>query len=226
MRVHAFDEMSGTVSGGAAAPIRAAYAKLKRWLDEAPSDLIDARRSQAELFFRRIGITFAVYGDNEAERTPDPVRHHSARADAAGMGHLRTRPGAARHRAQRLPERHLRRARDASRQAMSRRTWSTATRASARRWRPQVPHDIYVHIAGIDIVRVDADNFYVLEDNARTPVRRLLHAGEPRGDDAALPGAVRRPPRRAGRELSGRAAGDAALGRAAPALRRPDRACC
>ncbi|MCA0425351.1 MAG: circularly permuted type 2 ATP-grasp protein, partial [Proteobacteria bacterium] len=29
--------------------------------------------------------------------------------------------------------------------------------------------DIYVHIAGIDIVRVDADTFYVLEDNARTP---------------------------------------------------------
>ena len=33
----------------------------------------------------------------------------------------------------------------------------------------KVPHDIYVHIAGIDIVRVDSDNFYVLEDNARTP---------------------------------------------------------
>ena len=33
----------------------------------------------------------------------------------------------------------------------------------------KVPHDIYVHIAGIDIVRVDADTFYVLEDNARTP---------------------------------------------------------
>ena len=31
------------------------------------------------------------------------------------------------------------------------------------------PHDIYVQIAGIDIVRVDADTFYVLEDNARTP---------------------------------------------------------
>ena len=30
-------------------------------------------------------------------------------------------------------------------------------------------HDIWVHIAGIDIVRVDADEFYVLEDNARTP---------------------------------------------------------
>jgi uncharacterized circularly permuted ATP-grasp superfamily protein len=32
-----------------------------------------------------------------------------------------------------------------------------------------VPHGIYVHIAGVDIVRCDADTFYVLEDNARTP---------------------------------------------------------
>ena len=32
-----------------------------------------------------------------------------------------------------------------------------------------VPHDVYVHIAGIDIVRIDADDFIVLEDNARTP---------------------------------------------------------
>jgi uncharacterized circularly permuted ATP-grasp superfamily protein len=33
----------------------------------------------------------------------------------------------------------------------------------------KVPHDIYVHIGGIDVVRVDAESFYVLEDNARTP---------------------------------------------------------
>src|SRR5207237_1287011 len=33
----------------------------------------------------------------------------------------------------------------------------------------QVPHDVYVHIAGIDIIRVDAEDFIVLEDNARTP---------------------------------------------------------
>jgi uncharacterized circularly permuted ATP-grasp superfamily protein len=32
-----------------------------------------------------------------------------------------------------------------------------------------VPYDIYIHIAGIDIVRVEADTFYVLEDNVRTP---------------------------------------------------------
>src|SRR5450759_2378815 len=33
----------------------------------------------------------------------------------------------------------------------------------------RVPYDIYIHVAGIDIVRVDAETFYVLEDNARTP---------------------------------------------------------
>src|SRR5260221_14780261 len=32
-----------------------------------------------------------------------------------------------------------------------------------------VPHNIHVHVAGIEIVRVDAETFYVLEDNARTP---------------------------------------------------------
>ncbi len=33
----------------------------------------------------------------------------------------------------------------------------------------RAPHDIWVHIGGIDIVRVDDKQFYVLEDNARTP---------------------------------------------------------
>jgi uncharacterized circularly permuted ATP-grasp superfamily protein len=33
----------------------------------------------------------------------------------------------------------------------------------------KVPHDIYVHIAGIDIIRDHDGTFYVLEDNLRTP---------------------------------------------------------
>ena len=33
----------------------------------------------------------------------------------------------------------------------------------------QVPHDIYVHIAGIDLIRDHDGTFYVLEDNLRTP---------------------------------------------------------
>ncbi len=33
----------------------------------------------------------------------------------------------------------------------------------------QVPYDIYVHIAGIDLIRGDNGKFYILEDNLRTP---------------------------------------------------------
>ena len=90
----------------------------------------------------------------------------------------------------------------------------------------KVPHDIYVHIAGIDIVRVDADTFYVLEDNARTPsgVSYMLENREIMM--RLFPGAVRAPPRRAGRELSRRAAGDAAIGRAAIALGATRPSCC
>jgi uncharacterized circularly permuted ATP-grasp superfamily protein len=33
----------------------------------------------------------------------------------------------------------------------------------------KVPHDIYVHISGIDLIRGEDGQFYVLEDNLRTP---------------------------------------------------------
>lgn len=32
-----------------------------------------------------------------------------------------------------------------------------------------VPQNVYTHIAGIDMVRVGPEEFYVLEDNCRTP---------------------------------------------------------
>ena len=169
MRVHAFDEMSGTVSGGAAAPIRAAYAKLKRWLDEAPSDLIDARRSQAELFFRRIGITFAVYGDNEASERLIPF---------CIIPRVLTKPEWA------IIERGLAQ-RVTALNAFLSDIYGAQECIKAgvipadlvyrnphyrlEMLRLPVPHHVYVHIAGIDVVRVDEDTFYVLEDNARTP---------------------------------------------------------
>ena len=57
-----FDEMSSTAS-----EVRPAYAALSQWLGQVPPDVLDFRRREAELFFRRIGITFAVYGDPEAQ---------------------------------------------------------------------------------------------------------------------------------------------------------------
>ena len=58
----AFDEMNGPNG-----ELRSAYLELSRWLKETPPDALEYRRQEAELLFRRIGITFAVYGDAEAQ---------------------------------------------------------------------------------------------------------------------------------------------------------------
>src|ERR1044072_4893163 len=58
----ASDEMTG--SGG---ELRPAYHERSRWLKETSPDALEYRRQEAELLFRRIGITFAVYGDAEAQ---------------------------------------------------------------------------------------------------------------------------------------------------------------
>jgi uncharacterized circularly permuted ATP-grasp superfamily protein len=50
----AFDEMTGGVDGAARSP----YGELSRWLSEIPSDVLDYRRREAELLFRRLGISF------------------------------------------------------------------------------------------------------------------------------------------------------------------------
>ena len=46
------------------------------------------------------------------------------------------------------------------------------------------PLGTYVHVCGIDIIRDETGRFLVLEDNARTPVRRRLRGGEPPHDAA------------------------------------------
>src|ERR1700722_6185760 len=58
----AFDEMNGP-----AGDPRPAYRELSRWLKEPRPVALEYRRHEAELLFRRIGITFAVYGDAEAQ---------------------------------------------------------------------------------------------------------------------------------------------------------------
>ncbi|MSO68220.1 MAG: hypothetical protein EXQ82_10545 [Pseudolabrys sp.] len=60
--IAAFDEMKGHDGG-----VRPAYGELSRWLEEIPPDVLDYRRREAELLFRRIGITFAAYGEADAQ---------------------------------------------------------------------------------------------------------------------------------------------------------------
>src|SRR5215203_6622622 len=57
----AFDEMKGTDG-----QVRAPYSELSKWLGDVRPDVLDYRRREAELLFRRIGITFAVYGEAES----------------------------------------------------------------------------------------------------------------------------------------------------------------
>jgi uncharacterized circularly permuted ATP-grasp superfamily protein len=67
---HAFDEMcldlngDCAVSADATAPaaVRAHYRTYARWLLGQSASVMRARREEAEMIFRRVGITFAVYG--------------------------------------------------------------------------------------------------------------------------------------------------------------------
>ncbi len=163
-RVAQFDEM-----GGADGAVRAPYHKLSQWLADTPVELLASRRDQAELLFRRIGITFAVYGAEEATERLIPfdiLPRILARSewrtlerglvqrvtalnmflnDVYGKGEI--------IRAGKIPA------------ELVYQNPGYCPEMAGRR----VPHDVYVHIAGVDIVRTDDEGFYVLEDNARTP---------------------------------------------------------
>ncbi len=165
----AFDEMAGMPNGHAPEAVRSAYATLKEWLDTSPPEFFDTRRSQAELFFRRIGITFAVYGDNQSTERLIPFDI---------IPRVLTKPEWS------LLERGLKQ-RVAALNAFLRDLYGPQESIKAGivpadliyknpHYRLEMmgfepPHGVYVHIAGIDVVRVDEDTFYVLEDNARTP---------------------------------------------------------
>ena len=148
---------------------RPVYAALSAWFAALPSDQLANRRMEAEAFFRRIGITFAVYGDEQgAERLipfdvlPRLIEGREWQRLAAGLEQrvLALNAFIADVYGQRdcvkagvIPDDIILR--------------NAAFRPEMTRFRP--PGGPYVHIAGIDIVRVDADDFYVLEDNVRTP---------------------------------------------------------
>jgi len=53
-----FDEMRAP--DGA---VRTAYARLAQWLEATPPELLTRKRHEADMLFRRLGITFAVYGE-------------------------------------------------------------------------------------------------------------------------------------------------------------------
>src|SRR5881227_1078514 len=160
----AFDEMSGP--GG---DLRPAYEELSRWLKETPPDALEYRRQEAELLFRRIGITFAVYGESEAQERLIPF-DVIPRILAAAEWDVLSRGLEQRVKALNCYIKDIYGQREILRAGIIPEDLVFQNPVFRPEMNGQkVPHDIYVFIAGIDIVRVDAETFYVLEDNARTP---------------------------------------------------------
>src|SRR5213596_3033247 len=160
----AFDEMNGP--GG---DIRPAYQELSRWLKETPPDALEYRRQEAELLFRRIGITFAVYGEAESTERLIPFCV-VPRILAASEWETVKRGLEQRTKALNLYIRDIYTKREVLQAGIVPEDLIFRNPVFRPEMNGQkVPHDLYVLIAGIDIVRVDADTFYVLEDNARTP---------------------------------------------------------
>ncbi|MDH3262912.1 MAG: circularly permuted type 2 ATP-grasp protein [Paracoccaceae bacterium] len=159
-----FDEMSG----GAGGP-RQPYADYQRWFEG--EDIANLRRKsdEAETFFRRTGITFNVYGAAEATERLIPFdivpRILSGREWSRLARGIEQRVRAINaflhdiyHRQEilrsgRVPKEII---------------------AQNVAFLPQMigmtpPGGVYTHIVGTDLVRTGEDEFYVLEDNARTP---------------------------------------------------------
>jgi uncharacterized circularly permuted ATP-grasp superfamily protein len=139
------------------------------WLREQPPEHLARKRTEADALFHRVGITFAVYGENEGtERlipfdiVPRILPHAEWRLLEAGL----------KQRVQALnafiadvyhEQRILKSGRIPPEQILCN-----------PQYRPEMqgvnlPGGIYTHISGIDVVRDHDGSFCVLEDNLRVP---------------------------------------------------------
>ena len=193
----AFDEMEGCDGR-----VREPYLSVHQWLQTHDLDDLKRKRSEAEALFRRTGITFAVYGDEAATERLIPFdiiprilsaaewRRLSAgieqrvRALNAFMYDLYHRQEIIR--AGRIPEDLI--------------IQNPAFLPEMMRVEP--PRGVYSHVIGIDIVRTGRERVLRARGQYAHALRRLLHAGEPRGDDAHVPGPLQPQPGAGGGGLS------------------------
>ena len=149
--------------------VRAHYEAFAAWLRDTPPERIAQDRHAADLLFHRVGITFAVYGEaSGTERLiPFDIVPHAipgAQWDrlAAGLRQRATALNRFLHdiyhgqeilRAGRIPRE------DVESNSQFRREMVGV----------DVPGGIYAHVAGVDLVRNSDGEYYVLEDNLRTP---------------------------------------------------------
>ena len=162
----AFDEIMG--HSGAQSP-RDELAALGRWLEETPDGELRRRQQSAETAFRQLGITFAVYGETEARERIIPF-------DIVPRAFLKGEWD-------RLSEGLVQRVEAINaflddiygeRRILKEGVLPADLVLGNSQFRPEIagmrpPHGVWAHICGIDLVRTGPDEFFVLEDNARTP---------------------------------------------------------
>jgi uncharacterized circularly permuted ATP-grasp superfamily protein len=139
------------------------------WLLEQSGEQLARKRAEADALFHRVGITFAVYGENEGTERLIPFDIVPRIMPAAEWAQLER---GLKQRVQALnafladiyhEQRILRSGRIPPEQVLCN-----------PQYRPEMqglnlPRGIYTHIAGIDVVRDGDGRFCVLEDNLRVP---------------------------------------------------------
>jgi uncharacterized circularly permuted ATP-grasp superfamily protein len=149
--------------------LREHYRTFASWLEKTPADRLALKRAEADAFFHRLGITFAVYGEEAGTERLIPFDIVPRIIPSSEWQHL------AAGLKQRVRALNAFVADIYHGQDILRAGKIPAEQVLCNgQYRPEmqgidVPGAIYAHVAGIDVVRAGAGEFYVLEDNLRVP---------------------------------------------------------
>ena len=149
--------------------VRPHYREFHQWLQRQSAERIARKRAEADLSFRRVGITFAVYGDDAGTERLIPFDTIPRIIPADEWARMEVGL-AQRVKALNMFLHDIYHGQDIIKAGIipAEQIYRNA------QYRPEmqgisVASDIYAHIAGVDIVRAGAGEFYVLEDNLRVP---------------------------------------------------------
>ncbi|MDX7737675.1 circularly permuted type 2 ATP-grasp protein [Aeromonas caviae] len=145
------------------------YHAYLSWLHQTDEKSIDRKREEADLLFRRVGITFNVYGDGDGAERLIPFDSIPRIIPAREWQHL---DKGIRQRVTALnaflhdiyhDQRILKAGVIPAAQILTNAQYQPCMQGV------DLHRDTYVHITGVDIIRNHDGEYYVLEDNLRTP---------------------------------------------------------
>ena len=161
--MNCFDEMHSSPTG-----VRSLYANYEKWLRNVPAEQLESKRKEAELLFRRVGITFNVYGEDAGTERLIPF-DVIPRLLANDEWQVLSKGAIQRVKALNMFLHDIYHDREIIKAGIVAENILTHSQYRPEMFDVDVPGGIYAHIAGIDIVRTGEKQFYVLEDNLRTP---------------------------------------------------------